>query len=145
MTYGKLICGLHLNNPVPNIGLLNIGSGTTDSDSAYHYCLDSPTLVPSPTMHDLNYFPHQVLLLAGKCSGCLRMPTIRWDVTDAHYGCRYAPGRCPGTGGCAFPQSLTPHSSSSVSVSVCHANTHPCSKPLYSSHQNSTTLLASAK
>lgn len=67
MTYGELTRGLHLNNPLPNLGLLNLGSGIIDSDTSYHYCLDAPTLAPAPTMHDLDYFLCRVLLLAWKC------------------------------------------------------------------------------
>lgn len=69
MAYDELTRGLHLNL-VPNFGLLNIGPGTNDAISAYPYCLDSPTFVLAPTMHDLDYFLHQILLSARKCSEC---------------------------------------------------------------------------
>ncbi|KAF8593928.1 hypothetical protein BDV93DRAFT_581642, partial [Ceratobasidium sp. AG-I] len=74
MTYGELTCGLHLDTSLPNLGLLNISSGTNDTSIPYPYCLESPTIIPAPSMHNLDYFPHRALLLGRKCSGCLRAP-----------------------------------------------------------------------
>ncbi|KAF8610182.1 hypothetical protein BDV93DRAFT_568055, partial [Ceratobasidium sp. AG-I] len=132
---------------LPNLGLLNIGSGTNDTSIIYPYCLESPTIIPAPSMHDLDYFPHRVLLLGGKCSGCLRAPidrAVRWDATDARCGCGYAAG-CSGVGGCSFTRSSTPHGSNAGSVSIRRSNTHPRSKPPHLRHRNATSSSTSAK
>jgi hypothetical protein len=105
MTYGEIARGLHYENDTLDMRSLSI-------DDLYCYPIDSLIIVPAPAMHDLDYFPHRVLVLGQKCTGCLHV-------------CDY--GGC--TGHAPISRSSTPRGST---VSVRHANTHPRSKPPYS-------------
>ncbi|KAG8769259.1 hypothetical protein FRC12_005074, partial [Ceratobasidium sp. 428] len=87
------------------------------STETYRYYFDSPIIVPVSSMHDLDYFPHRVLILGTKCVPCLR------SCTDPTYGC--GPGY-----DCTHPSCTTPITRSSTlhgpsSFSVRHSNTHP--------------------
>ncbi|KAG8689564.1 hypothetical protein FRC08_010894 [Ceratobasidium sp. 394] len=70
-------------------------------------------------MHDLDYFPHRVLLLGAKCVGCLR---LRTNCCGHDYGCPTCAG--------PITQSSTPRGVASGSVH--RSNTHPRSKHPYS-------------
>lgn len=59
MPHSDLARPLHYGTPVHYLGLLSIDSGPLDND-CYDFCLKSLSLVPTPTMHDLDSFPHQL-------------------------------------------------------------------------------------
>ncbi|KAG8789156.1 hypothetical protein FRC12_013821 [Ceratobasidium sp. 428] len=62
MTYGKLTRDLHHENDMLDLHRLSIDSST----ETYYYYFDSLIIVPAPSMHNLDYFPHQVLVLGTK-------------------------------------------------------------------------------
>ncbi|KAG8751362.1 hypothetical protein FRC12_012479 [Ceratobasidium sp. 428] len=83
-------------------------------------------------MHDLDYFPHRVLVLGTKCIPCLR------SRTDPTCGC--GPGY-----DCTHPSCTTPITRSSTprgptSASVRRSNTHPRTKNPYSGRRSKHSL-----
>ncbi|KAG8706129.1 hypothetical protein FRC08_001264 [Ceratobasidium sp. 394] len=100
ISYGEIACGLHEHD----IDHLSI-----NPDRTYSYYFDSPIIVPAPQIHNLNYFPHRVLVLGTKCASCLRSRTD-----------------CPGS----LTRSSTPRGVASAPIR--RSNTHPRSKPPYS-------------
>ncbi|CAE7101634.1 unnamed protein product [Rhizoctonia solani] len=58
MSYGDLARGM---NPLIDFNALNLSHDTYRFDSDYFsYLVDSPENIPSPEMHDMDYFPHRV-------------------------------------------------------------------------------------
>ncbi|KAG8696908.1 hypothetical protein FRC08_006850 [Ceratobasidium sp. 394] len=102
ISYGEIARGLHEHD------LHRLSLDSTDNCSYF----DSPIIVPAPEMHDLDYFPHCVLVLGVKRTGCLRSRT-----------------NCPGP----ITRPSTPHAVASASVR--RSNTHPRSKHPYSIHR----------
>ncbi|EUC52746.1 hypothetical protein RSOL_560180, partial [Rhizoctonia solani AG-3 Rhs1AP] len=46
-----------------------------DSDY-FSYLVDSPEHIPSPEMHNMDYFPHRVFVISRNCTGCLLSATV---------------------------------------------------------------------
>ncbi|CAE6462798.1 unnamed protein product [Rhizoctonia solani] len=119
MSYGDLARGLH---PLIDLSSLNLTHDNYLFDSDYFsYLVDSPEHIPSPEMHDMDYFPHRVFVIGGNCTGCLL------SATD-HRSC----SSC-GTGSdtCCTRRST---------VSVRRHNTHPRSKHPYTRRHPNPTL-----
>ncbi|KDN47217.1 hypothetical protein RSAG8_03696, partial [Rhizoctonia solani AG-8 WAC10335] len=118
MSYGDLARGMQ--NPLIDMSSLNLSHDNYLFDSDYFsYLVDSPENIPSPEMHDMDYFPHRVFVIGGKCTGCL----------SADYRC----AEC-GTGSdscCATRRST---------VSVRRHNTHPRSKHPYNRRHPTSNL-----
>ncbi|EUC54820.1 hypothetical protein RSOL_074740, partial [Rhizoctonia solani AG-3 Rhs1AP] len=73
MSYGDLARGLH---PLIDLSSLNLTHDNYLFDSDYFsYLVDSPEHIPSPEMHDMDYFPHRVFVIGGNCTGCLLSAT----------------------------------------------------------------------
>ncbi|KAG9103541.1 hypothetical protein FRC07_009970, partial [Ceratobasidium sp. 392] len=124
MTYGEITRGLHDENTMLDLHCMSLDLTT----KTYCYYFDSPIIVPAPTMHDMDYFPHRVLVLGTKCIGCLR------SRTDPTCGC--GPGY-----DCTHPSCTAPVSRSSTprgptSASIRRSNTYPRSKHPYSGRRS---------
>ncbi|QRW11298.1 hypothetical protein RhiLY_10297 [Ceratobasidium sp. AG-Ba] len=109
MTYGELTRGLHSSD-------LDLHRLSLDSNDSYCYLTESPIIIPAPVMHDLDFFPHRVLVLGGKCTGCLRSRTMPACGCTWGSDCTHASCASRGSGGAAIRRS----------------NTHPRSKNPYS-------------
>jgi hypothetical protein len=62
MTYREVALGLHYDT--------HLYMHSLPVDDSYCYA-NPPIIVLAPTMNDLNYFPHHVLVLGQECTSCL--------------------------------------------------------------------------
>ncbi|KAG8703180.1 hypothetical protein FRC08_003034 [Ceratobasidium sp. 394] len=71
ISYGEIACGWHEHD---------LDRFSIDPDRDYSDYFNSPIIIPVPEIHDLDYFPHRVLVLGAKCVDCL---CSRTDVATA--------------------------------------------------------------
>ncbi|KAG9122872.1 hypothetical protein FRC07_000566 [Ceratobasidium sp. 392] len=132
MTYGELSRGLH-HDPMLDLHRLSIDSST----ETYCYYFDSPIIVPTPSMNDLDYFPHRVLVLRTKRISCLRSRTDPTCGRGPGYDCTHSACTTPIT------RSSTPRGPTSASVQRSNAripirDQNPC---IAVAAQNITTII----
>lgn len=115
-SYGDLARGLH---PLIDMTSLNLTHDNYLFDSDYFsYLVDSPEHMPSPEMHDMDYFPHRVFVIGGKCTGCLLSATDYLTCTGSDVYC----------------------TDRRSTVSVRRHNTHPRSKHPYTRRHPTSNL-----
>ncbi|KAG8780471.1 hypothetical protein FRC12_022994 [Ceratobasidium sp. 428] len=117
MTYREIALGLHHENNTLDLHRISLDS-TTDT---YCYDFNSPITIPAPSMRDLDYFPHHILVLGSKCIGCLRSRTDPTCGCGPGYDCTHPLCTTPIT------QLFTPRGPTSVSRSRSPTNIHATS------------------